>query len=50
MKVLVTFIETQNVDKMDCWLYEVDKSEVTEKMLEKSNKVLEKDKKLFTNI
>ena len=33
MKVLVTFIETQNIDEMDYWLYEVDKNEVTDEMI-----------------
>jgi len=49
MKVLVTFIETQD-NNIDYDLYELDKNEVTNEMQKKSNIVLKKNKKLFTNI
>ena len=48
MKILVTFIETY--DDTDYWLYELDENEVTDEMKILSDKVLKKDKKLFTNI
>jgi len=45
-RVLVTFIEEEN----DYNLYELDKDDITNELLELSQKALQKDKNLFTNI
>ena len=50
MKVLVTFFEEQDINETDYWLYEANKADITDEMLDLSKKVLKKDKKLFTNI
>ena len=45
-KVLVTFIDDNN----DYELFELDNSEVSDELRDLSNKALQKDKKLLTNI
>ena len=45
-RVLVTFID----DELDDNLYELENSKITKSLLDWSQKVLKKDKSLFTNI
>ena len=49
MKVLVTFIERQE-ENVDYWIYELEKSEVTNEMLDEIEKTKKMSKSEFINL